>query len=208
MSSEARHRGLLIDFGGVLTTNVWESFSAFCRAEGLDEGTVRKLFKEDPGALADLRSLETGAMTVAEFEKSFGPRLGIAETVGMVERLFAGIAPDPEMIEAVRRIKGHGVPVGLVSNSWGGTTYDHALFEELFQVRVISGEVGLHKPQPEIFQLAAEQLGVPPEECVFVDDLRENCAGAEEVGMTALLHRDTAETIRRLGELFSIEALG
>jgi putative hydrolase of the HAD superfamily len=54
---------------------------------------------------------------------------------------------------------------------------------------VISGEVGLHKPQPEIYLLACERLGVEPAAAVFVDDLRENCAGAEEVGMTAILHR-------------------
>ena len=54
---------------------------------------------------------------------------------------------------------------------------------------MISGEVGLHKPQPEIFQLGAERVGLEPTDCVFVDDLRENCAGAEAVGMTAVLHR-------------------
>ncbi len=69
------------------------------------------------------------------------------------------------------------------------------MLEELFDTAVISAEVGLHKPQPEIYRLAAERLVVPPEECVFVDDLRENCAGAEAVGMTAILHRDPAESI-------------
>jgi FMN phosphatase YigB (HAD superfamily) len=69
---------------------------------------------------------------------------------------------------------------------------------------VISGEVGLHKPQPEIFALAAERVGVEPRDCVFVDDLRENCAGAEEVGMTSILHRETAETLERLEELLGV----
>ena len=53
----------------------------------------------------------------------------------------------------------------------------------------------MHKPQPEIYRLAAERLGVAPEECVFVDDLRENCEGAEAVGMTAIRHRSPKETI-------------
>jgi epoxide hydrolase-like predicted phosphatase len=69
---------------------------------------------------------------------------------------------------------------------------------DLFDVVVISAEVGLHKPQPEIYRLAAEQLGVEPEDCVFVDDLRENCAGAEAVGMASILHRDSDETIAQL----------
>jgi epoxide hydrolase-like predicted phosphatase len=204
MHDNQRHQALVTDFGGVLTTNIWESFSAFCVDAGLDEDTVKSLFREDPESLADLRELETGRVTVEEFERRFGPRLGIARSEGLVERLFARIAPDTQMIEVVRAIRESGVPVGLVSNSWGGTTYDQKLFDELFDAVVISGEVGLHKPEPEIYRLAADQLGIPPQLCVFVDDLRENCAGAEEVGMTAILHRDTQETIARLRELFEL----
>jgi len=70
---------------------------------------------------------------------------------------------------------------------------------------VISAEVRLHKPQPEIYRLAAERLDEPPERCVFVDDLRENCAGAEAVGMRAVLHRDVEATIARLEDLLGIE---
>jgi FMN phosphatase YigB (HAD superfamily) len=70
---------------------------------------------------------------------------------------------------------------------------------------VISGEVGLHKPQPEIYLLACERLEVEPREAVFVDDLRENCAGAEAVGMTALLHRDPSETVANLEQLLGVE---
>jgi HAD superfamily hydrolase (TIGR01509 family) len=69
---------------------------------------------------------------------------------------------------------------------------------------VISAEVHMHKPQPEIYRLAAERLAVPPEECIFVDDLQENCEGAEAVGMTAVRHRNAAETISRLTELTGI----
>jgi putative hydrolase of the HAD superfamily len=66
---------------------------------------------------------------------------------------------------------------------------------------VISAEVKLHKPQPEIYRLAAERLQVEPERCLFVDDLRENCEGAEAVGMTAIRFRDPAQTIDKLAEL-------
>jgi len=69
---------------------------------------------------------------------------------------------------------------------------------------VISGEVGLYKPQPEIFRLGAERVGLAPAECVFVDDLRENCEGAEAVGMTAVLHRGADASLERLEELLDI----
>ena len=94
---------------------------------------------------------------------------------------------------------------GLVSNSIGEGRYDRSTFPELFDGVVISGEEGMHKPEPEIFLLGAERPGVPPEECVFVDDLRENCAGAEAVGMTAVLHRGAEGTLPRLERLLGVE---
>ena len=197
-------RGLLVDFGGVLTTNVFESFSAFCESEGLDPEAVRKLFRERGEGLDLLRQLERGELEVPEFEDRFAPLLGIAERAGMVERLFAGVKPDPAMIEAVRRVRASGVSTGLISNSWGGTTYDDDLIAELFDAVVISGQVGMHKPEPEIFHLGAERLGVPPEQCVFVDDLRENCEGAEAVGMTAILHRGAEGTLPELERLLGV----
>ena len=183
-------RALIVDFGGVLTTNVFESFRAFCEAEGLDL----------------LRQLERGELTVDEFSERFGPLLGVEETDGLVERLFAGIVADEAMVDAVRRVKASGRPTGLISNSWGGTSYDRvADANELFDVMVISGEVGLNKPGPEIFQLAADRLGVAPEECVFVDDLRENCEGAEAVGMTAIVHRGAEGTLPELERLLGVD---
>ena len=198
---------LLVDFGGVLTTNIWHSFAVFCDAEGLDPDRVRSLFRDDPEALALLRRLETGAIDEAEFEPAFGALLGVGDTNGLTARLFAGLRPDEAMIAAVRTAREAGVKTGLISNSWGLGIYDRAPVE-LFDAAVISGEVGLHKPQPEIYLLACERLGVPPGQSVFVDDLRETCEGAERVGMSAVLHRDTDRTLARLSELLALELRG
>ena len=198
-------RALIVDFGGVLTTNVFESFSAFSEAEGLEPDAVRKLFRERGEGLDLLRRLERGEIELDEFSERFGPLLGVRETDGLVERLFAGVAADERMVDAVRRIRQSGKPTGLISNSWGGASYDRVVIDELFDAVVISGEVGLNKPEPEIFRLGAERLGVPPEECVFVDDLRENCDGAEAVGMTAILHRGADGTLPELERLLGIE---
>jgi putative hydrolase of the HAD superfamily len=197
-----RRRALIVDFGGVLTTSVWPAFEAFCRAEGLSADTVRTLFRENPKALADLRELETGAVEPGEFERRFAAHLGIpGRADGLIERMFGALEPDERMISGVRAARDQGIRTGLISNSWGGTIYDDEVIESLFDAVVISGDVGLHKPQPEIFRLACERLGIEPADAVFVDDLRENCAGAEAVGMIAVLHRDTEETLRRLDEL-------
>jgi putative hydrolase of the HAD superfamily len=202
MSPGSTQKALLADFGGVLTTDIWSSFAAFCEQRGLDADAARRLFKENPDALAVLRGLETGEVEPGDFENRFAEMLGTGPE-GLVEGLFAGLQPNEPMVNAVERAQEVGVPTGLISNSWVMDHYTEEI-RDLFDVVVISAEVGLHKPQPEIYRLAAEQLGMKPEDCVFVDDLRENCAGAEAVGMTAVLHRDTAETIAQLEELLCV----
>jgi epoxide hydrolase-like predicted phosphatase len=204
MPEADRHTALLVDFGGVLTTSVWDSFADFCREKGLEEGTVRRLFRENPEASANLRGLETGTIKEGEFEDRFAKLLGLDEATDLIESMFRGMLPCEPMVTAVRAAGAHGVKTGLISNSWSTSHYDRDLLGELFDTVVISAEVGLHKPQPEIYLLAAERLVEPPEKCVFVDDLRENCAGAEAVGMTAILHRDPSESIKRIEELFEI----
>jgi putative hydrolase of the HAD superfamily len=197
-------RGLLVDFGGVLTTNVFDSFREFCVAEGLDPGTIKDKFRSDPEALATVRGLERGDLTEGEFSERMGAVLGVADHTGLVDRMFAGMGPDEAMMAAVRAVRRAGVPTGLISNSMGEGRYDRSTFPELFDGIVISGEVGLHKPDPAIYRLGAERIGLTPEDCVFVDDLRENCAGAEAVGMTAVLHRGAAKTLPQLERLLGV----
>jgi epoxide hydrolase-like predicted phosphatase len=197
-------RGLLVDFGGVLTTNVFDSFKAFCEKEGLDPDAVKRLFREDPVALAELRRLERGELSEDEFSVRFGPMLGVSDTEALVDRLFAGMGPDEPMIEAVKTAKRSGIRTGLISNSWGRGRYDREAFPEMFDGVVISGEVGLHKPDAEIFLMGAERIGVAAEECVFVDDLRENCDGAAAVGMTPILHRGADTTLPELERLLGL----
>jgi putative hydrolase of the HAD superfamily len=194
-------KGLLVDFGGVLTTSVWDSFADFCRDKGLAEDAVLRMFREDPAALADLRELETGRTEEHEFERRFAERLGLDDATDLIDSMFRGMKPSEPMVAAVRAARAGGVHTGLVSNSWSTSHYDRDLLAQLFDIAVISAEVGLHKPQPEIYLLASKRLEIEPARCVFVDDLRENCAGAEAVGMTAILHRDVAATVARLEEL-------
>jgi len=196
---------VLFDFGGVLTTPVWDSFSAFCRAEGLDPEAIKDLFRSDPEALRELRGLETGELSEADFEATFGKRLGLGNPDGLIDSMFAGMKPLEPMLDAVRSVRAGGLLTGLVSNSWSTAHYDRELLAELFDTVVISAEVGLHKPQPEIYRLAAERLAVEPSDSIFVDDLKENCEGAEAVGMTAIRHRGARETIVRLTELTGVE---
>jgi putative hydrolase of the HAD superfamily len=198
-------RGLLVDYGGVLTTNVFDSFREFCVAEGLEPDAIMRLLREDPRAIVMVRGLETGNLSEEEFGERFGELLGVDARAGLVDRMFGGMRPDEEMLAALRRARKAGIRTGLVSNSMGVGRYDRSTFPELFDGVVISGEVGMHKPQPEIFLLGAERAGVEPEKCVFVDDLRQNCEGAEAVGMTAILHRGADRTLPELERLLGVE---
>jgi putative hydrolase of the HAD superfamily len=203
----AELRGLLVDYGGVLTTDVFASFAAFCTAEGLAPDAVRDAFRTDPDATGLLAGLETGDLTEAEFEPRFAALLGVAPE-GLIARLFGGMAPDEAMLAGVRAARAAGLRTGLLSNSWRVEDYDRALLEELFDACVISGEVGLRKPDPAIYALAAERVGLPPEALVYVDDLPGNLKPARALGMATVVHRDAAETVPELEALLGVALRG
>lgn len=185
----------------MLTTPVWDSFSAFCESEGLDPDAIKTMFRTDRDALALLRGLERGDLGEDEFERRFGERLGLEGHGKLIDSMFAGMRPLEPMVNAVRAVRSGGLKTGLVSNSWSVDHYDRDLLASIFDEAVISAEVRMHKPEPEIYLLACERLGAAPRGCVFVDDLRENCEGAAAVGMTPIRHREPAETIAKLSEL-------
>jgi epoxide hydrolase-like predicted phosphatase len=181
--------------------------AASARTKGSTRRAIKRLFAEDPQALACVRGLERGALTEEDFAERFGELLELEpeRRAGLVEGMFGHIEPDEEMVDAVRRARAQGIRTGLISNSMGAGRYNRSTFPELFDGVVISGDEGMHKPEPAIYELGCERVGLAPEECVFVDDLRENCEGAETVGMTAVLHRGAERTLPRLEELLGVE---
>jgi epoxide hydrolase-like predicted phosphatase len=199
-----RRTGLLVDFGGVLTTDLFASFSAFCAAEGLDRGRVGDIFRTDEDARRLLIDLETGKIDEEEFEPAFARLLELKEADGLIERLMAGAKPEHRMMNAVRAARDQGVKTGLVSNSWGVKRYDRGLLAELFDGVVISGDVGVRKPATRIYLLGAEAIGLPPADCVFVDDLDFNLAPARELGMAAVHHTAVEETLAELERLLGV----
>jgi putative hydrolase of the HAD superfamily len=196
--------GLLLDWGGVMTGNLFASFSAFCAAEGLDPGALAGIFRGNPQARELLFGFEEGRIAEAEFELGLAELLGVGAAEGLIDRLFAGALPDEAMVGAVRRARAAGVRTGLISNSWGTSRYPRALLAELFDGVVISGEVGIRKPAPRIYELGAQAIGLPPSECAFVDDLPFNLPPAQELGMAVVHHTDPQATIPELEKLLGI----
>jgi putative hydrolase of the HAD superfamily len=153
--------------------------------------------------------LETGRLAVDEFDRRLAEALsaGLAEPLahaGLSARFFEGVQPEQRMIDAVRAARAAGVKTGLISNTWGGPQDMGEDLNSLFDTVVRSGDVGLRKPEPEIYRLAAERVGIPEQECVFVDDIPANVEGARAVGMWALLHRDPAITVPKLESLLGV----
>ncbi len=203
-SENGRYRGLLVDYGGVLTTNLFESFRAFCEVEGIAPDELGRRFREDRACRQLLIDLETGKLPEEEFELRFAPLLGV-EHAGLIDRMFAGSSPDQPMLGAVRSARRAGIRTGLISNSWTTRHYDRAQLAELFDGVVISGEVGIRKPTPDIYLLGAERIGLDPASCVFVDDLPFNLEPAAELGMATVHHVRAEETIAELERLLGAE---
>ena len=205
---------LLVDFGGVLTTSVTRSFRAFCQEVGLPSELAKEAFVEayhSHEGESPVHQVETGAITVDEFgvglARILSERSGVhVPAEGLIARLFARMETDEAMFGAVAAARRAGVRTGLLSNSWGSDGYPREHFDELFDIVVISGEVRLRKPDPAIFTLASDRLGVAPSDCVFVDDLDKNIAVAQGLGMAGIHHRNAEATIPQLAALLGLDA--
>jgi putative hydrolase of the HAD superfamily len=216
------YRGLITDWGGVMTNPIPETVRAWLAAEQIDPASYAAVVRPwmmtayDPGdATFDAASenpvhaLERGECTTEEFEQLLASLLvrrdGRRVTAdGLLTRMFAASVPCDPMYRAVYAARGAGLRTGLLSNSWGVADYPRHLFGGMFDAVIISAEVGMRKPEERIFRHAAGLLGLAPAECVFVDDVEANITAAEAVGMTALLHSDPEATVARLTDLFGL----
>jgi len=197
----AERRAVLLDWGGVMTSDLFGSFGAFCAEEGLDRDLLANLFRHDRDARALLIDFECGRIEEVDFEPRLTTALGLRWHEGLIDRLFGGAGLDHAMVDGVRVLHGRGVPTGLVSNSWGTRRYPRDLLAELFDGIVISGEEGFRKPDPRMYELGAQRIGAAPEECVFVDDLSFNLDPARELGMAVVHHTSAASTLAELERL-------
>src|SRR5437763_16679363 len=189
---------------------------AWSEVDDVDVADFRRVMQHwvgttDSATVNPLHALERGELTAAEFERDLALRLRTRSgdpvaADGLLLRMFAGFRHAQPMVEVVRRAKAGGLRTALLSNSWG-LDYDRAGWDELFDAVVISGEVGLRKPEPEIYRRTAAALGVEPSQCVFVDDLPGNVAGAVAVGMVGVRHRTVEETVAELDALFGMSLL-
>lgn len=206
------YRSLIVDFGGVLTTPLGDAMGEFAERNGIElQDLVRVALAAYHGEDDDLVvRFEKGEIGEPEFALEFARRLSDAsgkqvDADGLLHGLLGSLRMEEDMVEAVRRAREAGIKTALLSNSWGLSLYPRRVLEEVCDVIVISGEVGMRKPDPEIFTLTTDKLGLEPGACIFVDDHPGHLKTAAEVGMRTVLHRTPDETITQLEDLLQIE---
>jgi epoxide hydrolase-like predicted phosphatase len=203
-------QGLIVDWGGVLTMPIHNAIGSWLKATGVDRNhygeVLRRWVEPAPGELSPVHQLERGEIALEEFEDLLSSALADegseVEAQGLVSKMFADLAIyEDNMTSLVTRAHAAGIRTGLLSNSWGND-YDRSDWLEMFDAVVISGEVGMRKPEREIFELTLDRIGLPAGECVFIDDMAHNIAGAEKAGLTGIVHRTFDETAGELEALF------
>ena len=206
-------RGLVVDWGGVLTAGIGPSVRRWADRYGVDISAYFKAIGSWIGPEAELEAmvnpihaLERGEMEVPHFEELLAKELtrhtGVEhDATDLLQRMFEEFEHEHDMNALVRRARESGIRTALLSNSWGDF-YPRDLWEGMFDVVVISGEVGMRKPEAGIFALTLDQLGLPAAECVFVDDLRHNIEAAVDLGMVGVLHQSYDQTLAELEALF------
>jgi len=200
--------GLLVDVGGVLTGDIFASFDAYLARERIVGLSFRELYFGAPHVQKLLHRLEVGELHHSEAQGPLAEMLNLPadQADGLFPGLYQALEFVPEMTDAVEALRRSGVSTGVLSNSWWFPMYDRPFYDRAFDVQVISGQVGLRKPDPAMFELGLRELGVPAERILFVDDFEENLRPARALGMTAFLHDpdDPAPTITELERRFAV----
>jgi putative hydrolase of the HAD superfamily len=207
--------GVLLDMGGVVMDSPLHAIADYERTRGLPSNAINRVVAAagESGAWA---RLERGELTVATFCAPFeadcrAHGLEIDGAAVMAAIAAAGV-PRPAMLEAIRRLRAHGLRVGALTNNWRreGPEDDvipHRLRAH-FDAFVESRVVGLRKPDPRIYELACRELGVAPARTAFLDDIGANLKPARALGMATIKVDDPHAALRELGSLLGLDLLG
>jgi putative hydrolase of the HAD superfamily len=198
------------DFGGVLTTPLMHTFAALQEEDGVDPGAMggalRHIAERD--GRHPLYELECGRMTERDFLARLAAQLheDLGREIEMhsfAERYFAHLEPNEAMVAFLRELRARGYRLAMLTNNvreWEERWRSMLPVDELFELVVDSAFVGVRKPDPAIYRLTCDRLGVTPERCLFVDDIEVNCVAARELGMRAVLFRSSQQAIAEMRE--------
>jgi putative hydrolase of the HAD superfamily len=191
-------RAIISDFGGVLTSPLREAFVAFEEQTGIPVevlGVAMAALAERDGA-HPLFELETGRMTEAAFLAALS-----GEVSSELGRDVQHLSPNQPLIDYMRELRARGYRMAICTNNvreWEPLWRAKLPVDEIFDHVVDSAFVGLRKPDPKIFELTLERLGVPAADALLLDDVELNCESARELGLTAIWFRSTEQAITEI----------
>jgi len=197
---------VIFDFGGVLTSSPFEAFARFETERGLPIDIIRRTNAANHLENAWARferaevDIDTFDTLFAEESRALGAEVRGRDVLPLLQGDLR-----PEMVEALKRIKA-GLKTGCITNnlpanaigSMTGRSLYIAEVMVLFDHVIESAKIGLRKPDPRIYQMMVETLGVDPNKCVYLDDLGVNLKPAREMGMTTIKVLSASQA---LGEL-------
>ena len=200
---------ILWDFGGVLTTSPFEAFNRFEAAHNLPKDFIRRVNSTNPTTNA-WAQFESNAITAEQFDQLFereSESLGHPVRGARVLELLSG-EMRPRMVNVLKKCKEH-FKVGCITNNMKSGEGPSMARDEakaaasqsvmaLFDVIVESSVEGVRKPNPRIYEIACDRMGVGPDGCVFLDDLGINLKPAKALGMTTIKVIEEDQAIKDL----------
>lgn len=209
-------KAVLWDFGGVITTSPFDAFNRYEASRGLPHNLIRGINTRDPDSNAWAR-LERDEIDAAGFDTLFAAEaaaLGFDLRGAEVLTLLSGDIR-PRMVAALDACRAAGYALGCITNNArvghgagmaGNEAQSTAITEILarFDAVIESSKAGLRKPDPRIYQLMCETIGIAPEHCVYLDDLGINCKPAAALGMTAIKVSGEAQALDDLGRVLGL----
>jgi putative hydrolase of the HAD superfamily len=199
------------DFGGVLTPPIEQTFVEFCTRVGVEMGPVLEgmiAVADDLGVpmmapldLAILTEVEWGRRIADHIERTHGIRHDFAS---FSDEWFRDRETNEVMVDHLRELRQRGYLIGMLTNNvreWEPHWRGMLPVDEIFHSVVNSCDVGVRKPDPAIFELAEQRFGLEPHECLLIDDLEENTAGARARGWQAVTFVDNETTRSELEAL-------
>jgi epoxide hydrolase-like predicted phosphatase len=196
-------RAIYTDMGGVIGRTEFQApRQHLAERLGMEyEDVVRIVFNSETSVQASI-----GAISEEEHWKAIMRRLHLplSDTDTVREEFFAGDVIDRELLDHLRELR-EKYKIGLISNAWSGLRpwIEKQKFEDVFDVMIISAEIGVMKPDPRIYQAALEQLGVAPAESIFIDDFVQNVEGARQVGMNAIHFTTYDQVVNELEKMLA-----
>ena len=194
-------KAVFFDLGGViLRTEFQAPRQHLAERLGMEYEDLVKLVFESPSSIRASVGEISDKDHWAEVTRRL--RRPAAQTEEIRREFFAGDVVDRELVEFLRSLRPRYF-VGMISNAWPDLRdyIARQKFDDAFDHMIISGEVGVMKPEAQIYQIALEQARVSPNEAVFVDDMYENIEGCEKVGMHGIYFKDPAATLKQLETL-------